>query len=274
MMRRVLVLVAGLTLAVSACSAPVGVARVDPRTVQRNLTASAVFSAARPSSFTRNVLHEQDCFVLFQDQPEEALRRLHGVAASPETGTWRELFALTEMSFIHAEASGDRAYYLAAAVYPWAYLFPEGSPPPGPFDSRVRIAADIYNRSLTRAFLSPETSEIELRGGAMELPFGTLSVDFDPASLRWLDRQLVHLVPVAELEVTGLPTRYRRSGIGAPLAASTEPLPTVERSTDIVDPNLKVSVTALLRIEDARGHLAGGRLSAVSSCTTPSMPTR
>ena len=123
MMRRVLVLVAGLTLAVSACSAPVGVARVDPRTVKRNLTASAV-SAARPSSFTRNVLHEQECFVLFQDQPEEALRRLHGVAVSPETGTWRELFALTEM-------------------------------PPGPFDSRGRIAADITSTIRRRVGSTP-----------------------------------------------------------------------------------------------------------------------
>lgn len=133
MMRRVLVLVAGLTLAVSACSAPVGVARVDPRTVQRNPTASAV-SAARPSSFTRNVLHEQECFVLFQDQPDEALRRLHGVAVSPETGTWRELFALTEMSFIHAEASGDRAYYLAASRFPSSSAWPS---------SPRRIAAAI-----------------------------------------------------------------------------------------------------------------------------------
>jgi hypothetical protein len=251
-----------LTLVLSACAAPVGVKRVDPITVQRNLTASAV-SASRPTTFSRNVLHEQDLFGRFEDEPETALAQLHDIAVSQKRGTWRELFALAELSFLYGEQSGKRSYYFAAAVYAWAYLFPEdGSAPPGSLDARVRVAADVYNRAVTRAFELNDTSDIELRGGEMELPFGTLSVDFDPASLRWLDRQLVRLVPVAELEVTGLPTRYRRSGIGAPLAASTEPLPEVEPAGDFVDPNLKVSVTALLRIDHARNRLAAGRLTA------------
>jgi hypothetical protein len=198
----------------SACAAPVGVKRVDPTTVQRNLTASAV-SASRPTTFSRNILHEQDLFERFEDEPEVALAQLHDIAVSQRRRTWRELFALAELSFLYADESGKRSYYFASAVYAWAYLFPEdGSAPPGPFDARVRVAADVYNRALTRAFASSETSDVELRGGEMELPFGTLLVDFDPASLRWLDRQLVRLLPVAELEVTGLPTRYRRSGIG------------------------------------------------------------
>jgi pimeloyl-ACP methyl ester carboxylesterase len=259
---RYLFALATTLLAISACAAPVGVKRVDPITVQRNLTASAV-SASRPTSFSRNVLREQDLFELFLDDPEAALAQLHDIAVTQQRGTWRELFALAELSFLYADESGKRPYFFAAAIYAWAYLFPEdGSAPPGPFDARVRVAADVYNRALTRAFQSEDTTDVELRGGEMKLPFGTLSVDFDPASLRWLDRQLTQLVPVAELEVTGLPTRYRRSGIGAPLAASTEPLPSVERSTDFVDPNLKVSVTALLRIDEARTNLASGKLSA------------
>ena len=34
------------------------------------------------------------------------------------------LFALAELSFLHAERTGDRAYFLASAVYAWALLFP------------------------------------------------------------------------------------------------------------------------------------------------------
>jgi hypothetical protein len=185
--------VAGLALVMSACAAPVGVVRVDARTVQRNLTASAV-SAACASTFTRNVLHEQDCFKLFEDQPEAALAKLHEIATTPGRGTWRELLALAELSFLHAQAAGSRAHFLAAAVYAWAYLFPEdGSAPPSPFDARVRVSADIYNRALTRVFASPETGTVELGGGELELPFGTLSVDFDPAGLRWLDDARGHL---------------------------------------------------------------------------------
>lgn len=255
-------LLAFFALGLAACAAPVGVVRVDARTVQSNLTASAV-SAIRLSTFSRNVLHEQDLFELFAARRETALAQLHEIALAPQRGTWRELFALAELSFLHAEESAKRAYYLAAAVYAWAYLFPEdGSAPPGAFDARVRVAADIYNLAVTRAFTSADRFYVELDGGDLELPFGRLSVEFDPKSLLWLDRRLVHLVPVAELEVTGLPTRYRRSGIGAPLAASTEPLLEADSYSDLVDLNLKVPVTALLRIDNPRQHLAGGQLTA------------
>ena len=34
------------------------------------------------------------------------------------------LFALAELSFLHADRTGDRAHFLASAVYAWALLFP------------------------------------------------------------------------------------------------------------------------------------------------------
>lgn len=39
----------------------------------------------------------------------------------------------------------------------------------------------------------------------------------------WDGHRLGDLVPVAELEVRGLRNRYRWPGLGAPLAAGTEP---------------------------------------------------
>src|SRR5574337_728488 len=60
------------------------------------------------------------------------------------------LFALAEMAFLHAEASGDRSYFLASAAYAYAFLFPDDQSPGQitswgytPFDPRVRIAADL-----------------------------------------------------------------------------------------------------------------------------------
>lgn len=74
-------------------------------------------------------------------------------------------------------------------------------------------------------------------------------------------RRLTTFVPVAELEVEGLATRYRSSGLGAPLAASTEPIDPTKGYDDFVEPWAKVPVTALLRMEDVQAQLATGRVA-------------
>jgi pimeloyl-ACP methyl ester carboxylesterase len=171
------------------------------------------------------------------------------------------LFALAELSFLHGQAATKPDYSLAAAVYAYAFLFPEnaGDAAPGRFDPRVRIAADLYNWALTRAFTSTDASEVVPCGGAFTLPFGRIDVAFDPAALRAGDRELYRLIPVAELDVYGLQMRYRWPGLGAPLAASTRPIDASRPGRDMVAPRLQVPVTALLRIPDARGALVQGR---------------
>ena len=93
-----------------------------------------------------------------------------------------ELFALAELSFLHAEQTGKQEYYLAAAVYAYALLFPGGAADPlYSVDRRLRTAADLYNRGLTSAFASADRSVVELRGGTRALPFGELTVELDPS---------------------------------------------------------------------------------------------
>ncbi len=133
-----------------------------------------------------------------------------------------QVFALAELSFLHAERTKQRSYYLAAAIYAYAFLFPPaGTPAPEPHDPRFRNACDLYNRALTAALQSKDGSRVEPAVGVFPLPFGEIDIAFDPAQLLWLDRMLVDFVPVANLEVTGLRNRYRRAGLGAPVAAST-----------------------------------------------------
>ena len=55
------------------------------------------------------------------------------------------------------------------------------------------------------------------------LPFGAIDVTFDPARVRWGDQILSNFSPADELAVSGLDIRYRRPGIGAPLAADATP---------------------------------------------------
>jgi len=235
----------------AACASPVSAVRVDPTTVYHQLDRSAV-ATGDPSWPTRNVLRESGLLEKFDKSPEAALADLHRAMVSAG-GDLDTLFALAELSFLYARSVGKREHYLASAVYAWAFLFPEGNDrAPGRFDPRLRIAADLYNWAIVAGFASEDRSEVVPAAGTFELPFGRLDVGFDPAALRAGDRQLYGFVPTSELEVQGLGMRYRRPGLGAPLAASTRPMEAVEPGLDLVAPRLKVLVTALLRIPNAR----------------------
>ncbi|HET6518317.1 MAG TPA: hypothetical protein VFG47_00645, partial [Geminicoccaceae bacterium] len=114
-------------------------------------------------------------------------------------------------------------------------------------------------RGLTRAFDSAaDGAAFEPRGGTFALPFGTLEVAFDPADLLWDGRRLTGFVPVADLQVRGLHNRYRWPGLGAPLAAGTEPLRREQGFQ--VGPRVKVPVTALLLLDRPRRQLSAGGL--------------
>jgi len=247
-----------LCLTLAACAGPVGATRVDSKTVLRNLGRSAV-ATGEPSLQTRNVLFEHGLFEAFDNDPEAAIAELHRTMVASQ-GDPDLLFALAELSLLHGQAAKPD-YYLAAAVYAYAFLFPDsaGGAAPGRFDPRVRTAADLYNWTLTAAFTSKDTSQVVPHGGSFTLPFGQIEVAFDPAQLRAGDREMYGFIPVAELEVHGLRMRYRWPGLGAPLAASTRPIDSSRPGRDMVNPRLKVPVTALLRIPDARRALVQGR---------------
>jgi pimeloyl-ACP methyl ester carboxylesterase len=248
---------AALCLALAACAGPVGTTRVDPTTVQRELARSAV-TTGEPSWATRNVLFETGLYDRYADWPEETLAQLHKTMVA-SGGDPDLLFALAELSYLHGKASSNRAYNGAAAVYAYALLFPEGAgPTPGRFDPRLRMAADLYNWSLTKALVTDEGAVVP-RGGTFNLPFGPITIGFNPASLRTGARELYDFVPSAELEVHGLAMRYRWPGIGAPLAALTRTVEGAGPGRDLVAPRMRVPLTALLRIDDARRSLVQGR---------------
>ena len=255
--KRVVLLLLILCVALGACAGPVGTTRADPKVVQAELARSAT-TTGDPSWPTRNALYENGLFDLFVDRPENALAQMHKLMMATQ-GDPDVLFALAELSYIHGRSTGLREYTLAAAVYAYAYLFPEGDGrAPGRFDPRVRIAADLYNWSLAAAFASPDGLEVVPQGGTMMLSFGKLEVTFDPASLRAGNRELYKFIPLAELEIYGMAMRYRWPGIGAPLAASTRLVESEKGKFDMVAPRIQVPLTALLRISQARRTLVQG----------------
>jgi hypothetical protein len=254
-------------LALSGCATPVGVRPLDSKEANRRLT-ETVLSDAKLSAPTLQILNRAGLEKQFQSEPAEVITALH--KALPTAREADRLFALAELSFLHAAESGDRSYFLAAAVYAYAFLFPQGSgASPEPFDPRFRTAVDLYNRGITGGFAEPENRQVLipekrhviLEEGVYRLPFGELSVHIDPDEFRYGPFRMVNFVDTAELEVRGLRNTYRWPGIGASLAAALKHRPGAEeREFAMVPATLRVAATAFLRLENVEEGIRTGRM--------------
>lgn len=258
-------------LVVGCAATPIGVNRVDSRTLHYELTASAL-TDLEPSAPTRVVLQRLALGELYDDDPEAALRSLHALLEAPLDPDL--LFALAELSFLYAEVEDSRRYFLAATVYAYAFLLPgaEGIAPE-PFDPRLRVAADLYNLALAEALTKAGRREhLKLKSTTQSLPFGSFEIGFDRSDLIWADHPLRNLQPAAMLEVRGLRNRYRRPGLGAPLVSATRrPLAEHEKQADVrrIPPGIKVPITAFLRIEEPSRGILDGALRGELEFYTP-----
>jgi hypothetical protein len=256
-------------LLAAGCAAPVGVERADPQSVHRELTGN-VLSTGELSDFTQNVLRLGGVAERAEDDPAAALATLHEAVVSGVAGP-NAIFAYAELAFKHASEGGGRPYYLASAVYAYAYLFPDGEgEAPSPFDPRYRWAVELYNLAVTKAFETAGGARVDLRAGSYELPFGRLDVAFDQGQLVWGDLRLTEFAPAAELEVRGLRNRYRRPGLGAPLAAATRAIQPIEGFQ--VAAKQRAPVTAVLRIDHGRRAIVQGQVHAALELYTPTDP--
>lgn len=251
---------AAIALGSLACATPVGVRPMDAEQVHQELTKSAL-SSQRPSRYTLQVLQRAGQRNLQRSDPRAAIAEVRdGIDWEYPSD---RLFALAELSFLYAEWSHRREHYLAAAAYAWAFLFPgDDGEPPEPFDPRLRLAMDLYNRGVAEGLTEPVTGDLHLRDRVHELPAGVLAIDLDETTLRWAGYRLGDFRDAAKLDVRGLLNRYRIAGIGAPLIATPRPVSEAEVRRGRLLPTIRVPVTALLRFEDARAGLREGRLRA------------
>jgi pimeloyl-ACP methyl ester carboxylesterase len=234
--------------------------RVDTQSVYRSLTAN-VLSTGEPGPYSQQLLRRLGLSERFDTDPEAVLVGLRGSGA----GLDREyLFALAELSFFHAEKSQQHEYYLASAVYAYAFLFSDRAAADADLlDPRLRLAANLYNLGLVHGLAAPDGETVVIESGSRPLPFGSLDIVVDPKTLLWSGFQMARFVAVGEFKVRGFLNRYRQAGIGAPLAAELKPVgegPEAEAARKRIPPRLKVPVTALLRIESLSEGLAGGQL--------------
>jgi len=246
-------------LFLTGCATPVGVERVDASTAQRQLTANAL-TADELSPSARNVLRRWVLSDRYDDDPAGAIAALHTIATDGR-GDEDEVITLAEMAYLYAEKTHQRPYYLGAAVYSFAFLFPEkGLKPPSPYDPRLRLAADLYSFGMIHGFASADDTTVEFKSGDYDLPFGRVHVAVNPSGFEWHNRRVVALTPVEEVAVRGLANRYRHPGIGTPLAATTQPI-VAERGIQVA-PRMQLPMTAVLRLDAPRRQLAQRELRA------------
>lgn len=243
----------------TACATPVGVERASPREVQRELTRNAL-NSDQPSAATRALLTRLDLGEAFEDDRDGTLATLHAGLA-PE-GDRDRLFALAELSFLAAEATGRRDHALAAAVYAYAFLFGSDPPVEHRFDPRIQGARGIYNRGLTLGLADDRRERVAIESARHALPFGVLDRVLAPEARNWAGWRMDQFTSAADLRVRGLRNRYRRPGIGAPLAATIVRPEGGELPPEaaFLAPRLRVPVTAFLRIEDVRAQLRTDRV--------------
>jgi hypothetical protein len=247
-------------IALTGCVTPVGVRRMDSQEAHRKLTGS-VLSGENLSAPTMQVLNRSGLAETFEDNPADVIAALH--QGMPTASEPDRLFALAELSFLHATRSGDRSHYLSAAVYAYAFLFPPNSKDaPDPFDPRLRTAVDLYNQGLAQGFTENEARRVVLKAGNYRLPFGELLVRIEPDEFRWGPFRLEDFVAASELDIRGLRNDYRWPGVGTSLVGSlTHVKGEYEREFARVPSSLKVPATAFLHMEDVEGGLRTGRIN-------------
>jgi hypothetical protein len=242
-----------------ASSTPIGVKKIDPQKVQRQLTTN-VLTTRRLSAPSEQILNRFELASRFKRRPEKVIATIHeglsGVSAVDR------LYVLAELSFYHGNRSKDRSYYLAAAVYAYGFLFPpDPNTVPDCFDPRVRVAVDLYNRGIAEGLTSSNGTEVILESGVHQLPFGNLFIFLDQTEFKWGSYKLVRFKQAALLDVRGLRNRYRWAGIGAPLNAYIKPEEdTRDTAYSLVDEDTRVPVTMLIRFDRVLDGLKRGNI--------------
>ena len=102
-----------VVILLQGCATPVGVRPLDSKEANRRLT-ETVLSDDKLSAPTMQILNRAGLEKQSQSEPAEAIAALH--KALPTAREADRLFALAELSFLHAAKSGDRSYFLSEFI--------------------------------------------------------------------------------------------------------------------------------------------------------------
>jgi pimeloyl-ACP methyl ester carboxylesterase len=251
-----LYLLAG-TLLLSGCANPVGVKYLSPQEANQKLSES-VLSNASLSAPTQQLLNRSGLAEQYDKEPAAAIESLR--QGMPTACKSDRYFALAELSFLLGSKSNDQAHYLAAALYAYAFLFPEKDIDiPTAFDPRLVTAVNIYNQGLSHGLSGDEEGVVDIKPGNYPLPFGMLKVHIDPIEAQWGPFVMERFYSAAQLDIRGLRNDYRWPGIGSAMVASLKHIPGANMHEFTLVPGvLKVAVTAFILLDNIEEDLEKG----------------
>jgi pimeloyl-ACP methyl ester carboxylesterase len=246
-------------LALSGCKTPIGVDPTGFEPVYRDLR-SNVLDAGQLSLECRQNLAYFALDERFREDPEGAIAELERITRRERV---RELeVQIAELSYWLALRTGDQGRFLAAAVHAYLYLFGEGfHDPPNPYAPRFRLACDIYNRSLARAFLTP-AGTVDLVDRDFETPTGTVAVRATRPGFPWSQEVFSQFLPADAFQVRGLRERVRDPGLGLSLIAVQSVGSAAGLAPEFLGRQIKLPATAFLHVHGGLDEFLDGELTA------------
>jgi pimeloyl-ACP methyl ester carboxylesterase len=273
----------GLMVFLCGCETPIGVDRVGMNRAYQQITASAL-TGPQLSADTEMVLARYGLDKLQQNAPDLAIARLqeqtcrdarrdlrfalaeisYATARNYESYTWVTVHQQDQKTTVTvAGKRAARAYYGAAAVYAYFYLFGDASEAlPDPFDRQFRTACDFYNRGLARALMQENSDKVDLTSRELQLPMGMISVASTRPGFRWSETQFHEFIAADEYQVRGLEPRERVSGLGVSLIAIPDRTAFGTNWPAYYPLGIKVPASALLRVEGTICDMTSTRLRA------------
>jgi len=267
-----------ITVVLAGCAAPIGVTKVGTQEAYLDINANAL-SVEEISEDTKIVLNRFTLTEQFRKDPAAVIAQLHKKAFSDER---RDLYyALSELSFYYGEKleqrplqqdttghpwmniggqmklTGDpRDYFLMSALYAYHYLLgPARENPPDAYDRRFRVACDLYNWSLGKAFATDRKGGLAFREETRRLPVAQIAITIRKDSLPWPLTEFKAFLPADSYRVNGFSVRNRTPGLGLPLIA-------ILKRTPVLPGEPVIPVTAFLRITGYSGERAAEASSA------------
>lgn len=253
--RRAAILFSGLGLLVlfAACRTPVGVRETGFEPVYREFR-SNVLDEGIPSAKSREVLAYFGLQKRYRNEPSEVISELEQIARAE--GMRALHVAIAELHYDLALVKSDRTRFLASAIHAYFYLFDDGfSTEPNPYSPTFRLACDLYNRGLALA-MRGASGEVRLRGGVVETPSGTISIESTRPGFPWGPEEFDTFLPADSFEVRGLRERVRDFGLGVPLIAVRS-----GDESEGASGRIKLPATAFLEVEGGPAELLAGTLS-------------
>ncbi len=212
-----------ILLLIAGCGEPYGVNDVGEDARFQRIQSSAI-SDGRLSPNSAQYLRHAGLATAFEKNPREVIDAI--LSRFGEHPSRSAAFVLAELCFIegkrHAPTSQDAGQcYLTSALFAYAFLFDERLEGDcGPFDRRLSIAGETYNRALSLTLARhPLHGENWVNGAAFQTLVGPIRITGQTWKLPWTPAHIDRFECAYRYAITGIDDPAYQDGLGVPLIA-------------------------------------------------------